>query len=375
MKILIIDTYYEFFLREFYSKRRGELEGLNYSVHRDRLMKHRFSSSDAMSYFFRKEGWEAEEVVFNDNELQAKWARENGVAAFRLPGIVAKGVNFLFGVDWRFGVLKEQVRRLKPDIIYIKEQSLLTDAMVGELKDMTRLIAMQVGSRLLKRRTYQHIDLVFTSFPHFVSMFEKRGLRASYLRICFDSRVAQEIKRQPLLHEVTFVGGITFGQHRTRNEILETASREFPLKWYGYSTSPWHQSGTLKKNWCGPVWGLDMYQALADSLVTINSHGEIAGKYANNVRLYEATGVGTCLLTDWKENIPDLFEPETEIVTYRSVPEFREKLGYLLAHPAECKKIGRAAQIRTLKEHTYAHRVRELIAVFKRHTKETRLHV
>ena len=45
-----------------------------------------------------------------------------------------------------------------------------------------------------------------------------------------------------------------------------------------------------------------MYDILNASDITINEHGAVAA-YANNYRLYEATGLGTCLVTDWKETL------------------------------------------------------------------------
>ncbi len=57
-------------------------------------------------------------------------------------------------------------------------------------------------------------------------------------------------------------------------------------------------------------WGLEMYRKLAKSKIRLNCHEEIAGNYASNMRLYKATGMGACLITDWKENLPNIFEPD-----------------------------------------------------------------
>ena len=46
-----------------------------------------------------------------------------------------------------------------------------------------------------------------------------------------------------------------------------------------------------------------MYQALRRSLITLNSHIDMVGREAGNARLFEATGVGTFLLTDFKDNL------------------------------------------------------------------------
>jgi spore maturation protein CgeB len=113
------------------------------------------------------------------------------------------------------------------------------------------------------------------------------------------------------------------------------------------------------------VYGVDMLQALADSKLTLNAHADTSIRYASNMRLFEATGAGACLLTDWKENIPQLFEPDREIVAYRSRAECIEKIRWLLDHPAEYEAIGKAAQARTLRDHTYAKRAEMVDAIIK----------
>ena len=63
-----------------------------------------------------------------------------------------------------------------------------------------------------------------------------------------------------------------------------------------------------------------MFQVLRNSLLTLNHHGDLR-PFANNMRLFEATGVGTLLITDWKENIHAMFEPGKEVIPYRSPEE------------------------------------------------------
>ena len=59
-----------------------------------------------------------------------------------------------------------------------------------------------------------------------------------------------------------------------------------------------------------------MYRVLARSKIALNRHIDVAEDHANNMRLYEATGVGTFLITDAKRNLSELFEPGEEVVTY-----------------------------------------------------------
>lgn len=76
--------------------------------------------------------------------------------------------------------------------------------------------------------------------------------------------------------------------------------------------------------------------------------------------MFEATGVGSCLLTDSASNVRDLFEPDNEIVTYTSVDECVEKVNYLFEHEAERAQIARAGQSRTLRDHTTRERSRQI---------------
>ena len=112
-----------------------------------------------------------------------------------------------------------------------------------------------------------------------------------------------------------------------------------------------------------------MFQTLRDSKVTYNNHIDVSPRSASNMRLFEATGIGTCLVTDWKENISELFEPEKEVVTYRSIDECAEKIRWLLENPAERDAIGKAGQARTLKDHTFSSRAALLDDIFKRYVR------
>jgi len=73
------------------------------------------------------------------------------------------------------------------------------------------------------------------------------------------------------------------------------------------------------------------------------------------------------LLTDRKDNLGELFEIGKEVVAYSTAEEAAELIQYYLAHPDEAQAIARAGQARTLREHTYRHRMEELVPVLQRH--------
>jgi spore maturation protein CgeB len=89
------------------------------------------------------------------------------------------------------------------------------------------------------------------------------------------------------------------------------------------------------------------------------------------MRLFEATGVGTLLLTDAKVNLPYMFTPGKEVVAYRTTEECVELARYYLENEAERRAIAQAGQQRTLAEHTYFRRMQELVDILGRHLRKT----
>jgi spore maturation protein CgeB len=112
-----------------------------------------------------------------------------------------------------------------------------------------------------------------------------------------------------------------------------------------------------------------MYRVLQRSKITLNHHGD-APPYASNMRLFEATGVGTMLITDWFDNLPELFEPEKEVVAFRSPEECIDKVRFYLAHDDARRRIAAAGQARCLREHTYEQRARAMLDVFEASMRE-----
>ena len=124
-----------------------------------------------------------------------------------------------------------------------------------------------------------------------------------------------------------------------------------------------HVNSKLQDSYHGEAGGIEMYNILSNANIAINHHINVAGKYANNMRLFEATGTGALLITDYKDNLNTLFEVGKEVIDYKTVEECKELIIYYLEHEDERKGIANAGQKRTLQEHTYYHRMKELIDI------------
>jgi len=104
---------------------------------------------------------------------------------------------------------------------------------------------------------------------------------------------------------------------------------------------------------------------LARSRVVVNRHIEAAEGWANNMRLYESTGMGALLLTEQAPNLGSLFEPGAEVAAYADENQLVALLGELLADDERRAAIAAAGRERTLREHTYAHRIAQLAGMLQ----------
>ncbi len=160
--------------------------------------------------------------------------------------------------------------------------------------------------------------------------------------------------------DVSFVGSISL-DHRQRIALLEAVAERYDLKLWGNRPQALPASSPLHRCFQGEVWGVDMYQVLRRSRITLNSHIDLAGREAGNMRLFEATGVGTFLLTDFKDNLHTLFAPDREVAVWRSIDDCLKRIEHYLRDDEGRAEIARAGQARTMAQHTYRHRAAEIL--------------
>jgi spore maturation protein CgeB len=108
----------------------------------------------------------------------------------------------------------------------------------------------------------------------------------------------------------------------------------------------------------------EMVRAFAGAKIVLNLHSWFGQwPYGVNPRLFEAAGAGACQLVDAKTEIPDLYDVPREVVCFTSFEECGRLVGHYLASADERRAIGKRAAERTLREHTYDHRMRTLIEI------------
>jgi spore maturation protein CgeB len=119
-----------------------------------------------------------------------------------------------------------------------------------------------------------------------------------------------------------------------------------------------------------PQWGpgLSYTGELApfyrDCTVNLNSTS-IQMSTAVNQRVFDCPGAGGFLLTDNQSSLTELFDVETEVAVYNTLEEARERLRWFVERPGARKEITARARKRILGEHTYRHRLEEMVKVLK----------
>jgi hypothetical protein len=344
-----------------------------YLSQRQTLLQQCFGTSDFYSRHLNSLGCDAQDLIVNCVALQEAWAKESGTQysplalriphrLFRLP-VVGPRLAALPGL---VEIAVAQIQEAKPDVLYCQDLSFFPPKVLAELRPFVKLIVGQIACPLPPDHFVQGYDLILTSFPHFVKRLIDKGVASEYFRIGFDPRVLELLGDVEKSVDASFVGGIS-RHHGRAVPVLEYLARNTPIQLFGYGAASLDRNSPIVARHHGEVWGLDMYRALASSRVTLNRHINVAENNANNMRLYEATGVGAMLLTDKKDNLGDLFEVGKEVVSYSNEAEAAELIRYYLSHPEEASAIARAGQVRTLKEHTYGRRMEELVPILKRH--------
>ncbi len=146
---------------------------------------------------------------------------------------------------------------------------------------------------------------------HFISL----GLSATASRLAFDERVVAAVDLLKRCVDVSFIGNLS-PPHPERTLLIEFLAERTRLGIQGNGLYRFPQTSAVHRRYRGEAWGVDMFRALGRSRVTVNCHIGIAGAYANKMRMFEATGMGTLAITDRKANLAELIEAGREVECY-----------------------------------------------------------
>ncbi len=388
MRILILNADYPRFLDWFYT-RQPQLKAADYSAQMAARNASLFGVADFYSRNFNALGHHAAEIHVNNPWLQSAWAREHGLGVEvlaapssaagggTLPGWLQRAVApfkpMLRPLARKIGlspkldrtsetILLAQIEAFKPDLILNQDAFHVDTALMRRIRGIGKPVLVgQVGIAPSRGEDWTVYDLMLSQLSATVELFRRAGVRAEVNHLAFEPTVLNALPAKPAQDiDISFVGTVS-PDHTQRIALLEAVAQRHELALFGNPPRTLSASSPLHRCFRGEVWGADMYQALRRSKITLNSHIDMAGREAGNMRLFEATGVGAFLLTDLKDNLHMLFAPEREVAAWRSIDECLAMIERHLVDDGARAAIAQAGQARTMAQHTYRHRAGEIL--------------
>ncbi len=387
MKLVYITSYYHWVLRNLYSS-TPSLASETYSEQLNELLGLKFAWSDVWKDVLEPHGYNVDNIVFNAEHIQKAWASENGIV--------------FSDANWRYDILSAQLKTIQPEIIFLDDYSSFSVAQIKSLKSdcpQCRLIFGWCGAPYKRIEPFSAFDFVLSNIRSIVHDLTSAGVRAFHFKHAFDSRIRPDIDRGTSNRNgITFSGSIVTspGWHDERMNYLNQIAANLPLE---VASSAFFQIGRISKGIAKvlngfaahglslpcisnqmlfgmnyhlisclhpPLIGNEMYRFISKSTTTFNIHiGKSKGE-ASNMRLFEATGVGACLLTDHSQSLDELFEGDFEVVSYSSTEECLEKAKWLLDNPKRALEIGANARNKVLANHTFYNRANDLDKIIKK---------
>lgn len=384
---------YSGYLESFY-KKHPDTSLLTYDQHYSLLINETTEFAGVYTRNFRKLGMDSECVIANDKVLQNKWKSENNKS-------LKENCDILFA----------QIESFKPDILWIENLNYTDNSWFLKIRNVVKSIKHIIAYHCapynkLTLEKLKNVDFVITCTPGLKTTLENEGIKTFLVYHGFDSDLLARIetnKKDPV-RNLVFSGSLVTGGsfHNSRIELIEKIIQEnvglslfvtlenkykiiakqflyflselskkmrmgnltdrIPVFEYGATRVKGYSDYLLKSN-NAPLYGIDMYNLFNTSKIVLNIHIGVAGDYAGNMRLFEVTGMGSCLLTDNKKNMSELFDLDKEVVVYDNPGDCIRKIKWLLDNDEERIKIARAGQKRTLESHTVEIRCKSIIDI------------
>lgn len=195
----------------------------------------------------------------------------------------------------------------------------------------------------------KQFDNVFLCHKAYIERFIADGIDPK--KIHYMPCAAEETcyKPYPIMEkwDWCFIG---FLHSEFRVDLVDRFIREFGLGdkgYFGYRMPPFNGHCVLD----------DTAKKFSQSRILLNT----SIKNDLNMRTFETMACRQMLLTQYNDQIGELFEDGKHLVTFKTIDEAVEKARYYLSHPEERKAIAEAGYQEILAKHTYNIRVRELL--------------
>jgi hypothetical protein len=329
-------------------------------------------------------------IIANAETLQKQWAVENGFSDYNEK-------------NWEKTIVLAQLREFQPDFLWLTSIFDYYGHFIQSALQYTDKIVSWIGSPFVQELDVRGVSVLLTENPMTLRKYHDDFENVVVTKPGFDEEILTHLGTSDARKGLSFLGQIS-PLHKQRAGILAfLIENGIPIDIHGaikgarhhserkisaaYLRSLWQSiigrlsrskgefgnfvdeyeqsisvlSGVVKK----PLFGLDYYRRLIRSEMTLNVHIDMAENHAGNMRLFEATGVGTAVITENSENIASLFLPGEEVFVFNSKNHLLEIIRTNMRDKAKINYVATAGQKRILRHYTLSAMFESIKHVFE----------
>lgn len=298
---------------------------------------------------------------------------------FILPGRIRDIAVFL--QQWDTRKLNKRViaiaRHYQPDLFLEAGGWNILPETVEALREMNIKTALWTidAPRIFEpiREAAPHYDFVFTGGSEAYELLVDLPIKnLRWLPFACDPDFHRPVRLSPADKEkygcdICFVGSGWEGLYPYRRKYLE-ALADFDLGIWGPGWKTLSTLSPLRKTLRGAETRPEVWvKIFSASKIVFHSHyrdpsGNIPC-YQAAPRVYEALACGALLVVDNQQDVLSIFKPREDLVVFDDEKELRELVAYYLRFPKAAGKIAKRGREKVLNNHTYKHRIKEIMAI------------
>lgn len=263
--------------------------------------------------------------------------------------------------------LQAALAQHQPDLVIVAGEDLVPSELVDQLRpgraaQWVQLLGEAVRDLNQASRMAMAYHHVFAGSSTVVQGFDRFGVKhAHYLAVGCDPSVHKPLRaRGPFRANVVFAGAASGRRERFLVELVE-----FGLALWG----PGWRKTSLRDYCRGELPSTeDFVRAYAGATVAVNVHrsgveeknGDGAGV---NRRTFEIAAIGAPQVVDNRSDLSRHFEDGSELLVYSTPEELKGQVKRALQEDKYRDRLANGARQRALQQHTYMHRMNELLTV------------
>ena len=263
----------------------------------------------------------------------------------------------------------------KPDMVLGIAQSPFTRETLAEFKSLRIPVAFWFMEDFRLFQYWKDFAPIYDYFftiqrGEFSQMLDEMGVKNHhYLPLAADPDIHTPLKltqteKSEFGSNLSFVGAGYYNRHHFFLQLLNEDFKIWGVEWNKNSPlgkALQRDGERISTEDCVKIFNASKINLNLHSSsyhTGVNPHGDFV-----NPRVFEIASCGAFQLVDPRSEMAELFEIGKEVETFKDIDDLREKMKFFIANPEKMSEIAEAGRQRVLREHTYKHRMDQLLKI------------